>query len=87
LRKIYLCKAKQKKKPKRHPPDRIFKNLKKEHYPGGDDLQFLLSQESGDVLLLPHVRQREFLSWDGQIGPVILGASIDYRLMASCYMS
>jgi hypothetical protein len=24
------------------------------------------------VLLLPHVRQREFLTWDGQIGPVIL---------------
>jgi hypothetical protein len=24
-------------------------------------------------LLLPHVRQRKFLAWDGQIGPVILG--------------
>jgi hypothetical protein len=25
------------------------------------------------VLLLPHGRQREFLAWDDQIGPVILG--------------
>jgi hypothetical protein len=25
------------------------------------------------VLLLPHGRRREFLAWDGQIGPVILG--------------
>jgi hypothetical protein len=27
------------------------------------------------VLLLPHVRWREFLAWDGQIGPVILGGA------------
>jgi hypothetical protein len=26
------------------------------------------------VLLPPHIRQREFLAWDDQIGPVILGA-------------
>jgi hypothetical protein len=25
------------------------------------------------VLILPHVGWREFLSWDGQIGPIILG--------------
>jgi hypothetical protein len=25
------------------------------------------------VLFLPHVRQREFLAWDGQISPIILG--------------
>jgi hypothetical protein len=41
------------------------------------------------VLFLLHVRQREFLAWDGQLGPVILGAgcSIDYRLVGSFCMS
>jgi hypothetical protein len=26
------------------------------------------------VLLLPHVRQRELLAWDGQLWPIILAA-------------
>jgi hypothetical protein len=38
------------------------------------------------VLLLPHVRQREFLAWDGQLGSVILGASIDYRLYVMSHL-
>jgi hypothetical protein len=27
------------------------------------------------VLLLPHVEWRDFLPWDGQIGPLILGGT------------
>jgi hypothetical protein len=43
---------------------------------------FYWTQQSGDVVLLfPRGRWREFLAWDGQIGPVILGGSIDYRLV------
>jgi hypothetical protein len=60
--------------------------LRQEHYTEATTASFCCTQQSADVPLLPHGRQREFLAWDGQIGPVILGASIDSRLTASCYV-
>jgi hypothetical protein len=58
-----------------YPLDRIKKKiLKKEHYIGGQDLQSIgVNRVEMLVLLLPHFRRKEFLPWDGQIGPVILG--------------
>jgi hypothetical protein len=35
-------------------------------------------------MLVPHVGWKEFLAWDSQIGPVILGVSTDYRVVGSC---
>jgi hypothetical protein len=37
-----------------------------------DFVSLTLKQWAGQHLLLPHGRQREFLLWDVQIGPVIL---------------
>jgi hypothetical protein len=47
LRQIFLCRAKKKKK------------LKKEHYTGGKDLQFLLASTSEDVSPIPSTWQAE----------------------------
>jgi hypothetical protein len=86
---IYLCKAKYKNKNKAkvHPPDRIKKNLKKSSTLEANMSVVGVNRVEMLVLLLPHDRQREFLVWDVQIGPVILGGSIDCRLVGSCCMS
>jgi hypothetical protein len=41
-----------------HPSD-LKKKLKKEHYTGSQDLQFLLDQQSGDVSPTPSTWQAE----------------------------
>jgi hypothetical protein len=89
LRHIYLYKAK-KKKAKVHPPDKL-KNIKTQkkalHWRSRPSVFIGVNRAEMLLLFLPHVRQREVLAWDGQIGPVILGASIDYRFVGSCCMS
>jgi hypothetical protein len=71
LRQIYLCKTKV------HPPDRI-KKTKKEalHWKSRPPVFIGLNRVKVLVLILPHVGWREFLPWDAQIGPVILGAPL-----------
>jgi hypothetical protein len=77
LRQIYLCKAK--KKAKVHPPDRIKKKEKNKtqkgtlHWRSRPPVFIGVNRVEMLVLLFPYVRRREFLAWDGQIGPVILG--------------
>jgi hypothetical protein len=74
-----------------HPPNRIKK--KKETQKGALHWRSRLPVFIGVnrveilVLLLPYGRQREFLAWDSQIGPVILGDSIEHRVVGSYYMS
>jgi hypothetical protein len=56
-----------------HPPYKIKnKKLRKEHYTR-PPVFIGLNRVEMLVLLIPHVRQMEFLAWDDQIGPVILG--------------
>jgi hypothetical protein len=76
LRQIYLCKKNKKKyKAKVHPPDRIKKkNSKRNTALEVKTSSFIrVNRVQMLVLLLPHVRWREFFAWDGQIGPVIWG--------------
>jgi hypothetical protein len=57
-----------------HPPDGIKKTQKGAlHWKLRPPVFIGLNRVEILVLLLPHGRQREFLAWDGQIGPVILG--------------
>jgi hypothetical protein len=63
LRQIYLSKAKLKKT----------KQKGTLHWRSRPPVFIGLNRMEMLVLLLPHVRLREFLAWDGQIGPVILG--------------
>jgi hypothetical protein len=81
----------KKKKPKAkvHPPDRIKKKTQKEalHWRSRPPGFIGVNKMEIFVLLFPHVRQKEFLAWHGQIGPLILEGSIDYRLVGSCCMS
>jgi hypothetical protein len=78
LRQIYLCKAKQKekKKAKVHPPDKIKKKKTQKralHWRSRPPVFISVNRVEMLVLLLPHVRRREFLAWDGQTEPVVLG--------------
>jgi hypothetical protein len=68
-----------------HPPGRIKKKPQKGTLHRKSKLPVFtgLNRVEVLVLLLPHVGWREFLPWDGQIGPVILGGSIDCRLVGS----
>jgi hypothetical protein len=61
-----------------HSPDRIKKKKKKNskgalHWRSRRPILLGVNRVEVLVLLLPHVRQREFLAWDGQIGPIISG--------------
>jgi hypothetical protein len=63
LRQIYLGKAKLKKKTQKVA---LYWMSRPPVFIGVNKVEML-------VLLLPHVGQREFLAWDCQSGPVILG--------------
>jgi hypothetical protein len=60
-----------------YPPDRIKKKIKTQKgalYRKSIPPVFIgLNRQEMLVLLLPHGRQREFLPWDGQTGPIMLG--------------
>jgi hypothetical protein len=59
-----------------HPPDRIEKKKKNPlHWKSRPPVFIGLNRVEVLALLLPHVGWREFLPWDGQIGPVILGGA------------
>jgi hypothetical protein len=58
-----------------HPPDRIKKKKTQKgalHWKSRPPVFIGHKRVEMLVLLLPHVRWREFLAWDSQIGPVIL---------------
>jgi hypothetical protein len=72
---LMSSKVKTKNNAKVHTPDRIKKKIQKGtlHWSSRPPVFIGVNRVEMLVLLLPHVRQREFLAWDGQIGPVILG--------------
>jgi hypothetical protein len=75
LKQSFLC------KPKVHPPDRIYKNKTNKQkktqkgalcWKSRPPVFIGLNRVKVLVLPFPHVGWKEFLLWDGQIGPVIL---------------
>jgi hypothetical protein len=68
LRQIYLCKAKKNNNKKKTQKGVLYWRSRPPVFIGVNKVEML-------VLLLSHVGRREFLAWDDQIGPVILGGS------------
>jgi hypothetical protein len=60
-----------------HPPDRIKKKKKTQkgvlHWKSRPAVFIELNRVEVLLLLLPYVKWREFLAWDVQIGPIVLG--------------